>query len=565
MADNIVEDILKIAKKYQIEQESDTRTQEKKSGQKVMLDGTGPAYLGGTRPVVVAPPSNSVQSLATAMDTVSPAGGAKTWEDMQKYTEAAEQQGAVQQAHYETKILMNNVMDDPEEQDKPGLLQRIAAGFGSRLKAIMSGKAFKAVTKTEDGAEFKASDYASVPDPDKPSSWKLRLAEEKSGNFTVAQVARAITAMQPSGFRGEKVQLSPDEKSKAVSRIRSAISKAKPTEAQRQNLMARLDKIKEFASFKVLKDVAGNWRWISTVSNQFRDREGEIFSEDAHKEFVNYLDETGNYPDLWAWHEPLKWGQCDFAEYTHGFLVMSGTIDEGFEDVAEKMAESDEIAVSHGYHYRGKDLVDGVYQRYRMFEVSPLPFERAANMWTSFETISQEVKEMRADKRSFLEKYFGAERVAAAEGNWAELEKELKDQGVAYKENGDAAAAEEPAEKETAPAEAKVEVENKVYQLDEDTTKAVKTMAEKLPEIIERLEKLEKDDDAKIADALEAAKEKSAYVPSAAKDNEVSAEEKEETDKAKPDTSWFSDAIAQSPLGPQAAQAKPEEPPVETA
>src|SRR3990170_9096888 len=102
----------------------------------------------------------------------------------------------------------------------------------------------KAVTKTEGGTEFVASDYADVPDPESPNLWKLRLAEGSSGNFTVAQVARAITALQPGGFRGQQVDLG-NRKAEVIGKINAAIGKIEGVDdAQKKNLRDRLDAVK---------------------------------------------------------------------------------------------------------------------------------------------------------------------------------------------------------------------------------------------------------------------------------------------------------------------------------
>lgn len=87
-----------------------------------------------------------------------------------------------------------------------------------------------AATKTEDGYVYTAQDYAYVPDPDKPSTWKLRLTEYIDGKkqLTAAQVGRAVAALSPGGFRGNRVEI-PEEDLPAVKRrIREAWRKANP-------------------------------------------------------------------------------------------------------------------------------------------------------------------------------------------------------------------------------------------------------------------------------------------------------------------------------------------------
>lgn len=95
--------------------------------------------------------------------------------------------------------------------------------------------------KTENGRQYGAGDFADVPDPAKPSTWKLRLAD-KPGTPDAGVIADAITAMQPGGFRGNQVQLGMP-KPAVMARMMAAIAKL-DDEAQKKNLRTRLGKVK---------------------------------------------------------------------------------------------------------------------------------------------------------------------------------------------------------------------------------------------------------------------------------------------------------------------------------
>lgn len=174
---------------------------------------------------------------------------------------------------------------------------------------------------------------------------------------------------------------------------------------------------------------------------------------------------------------------------------------------------------------------------------------------------------MREDKRAFMVKHFGEERVAALGTNWEEMEKELKAKGIAYKEAAETPAAETteetPAAVETKEETPAAEVTETPITLDEETIKAMKTVAENIPAIIERLVKLEKSDDEKIADALTAAKEAGGHVATKADDNVVKEGDKDLGAEKKPDNTWFANMVAESPAG-QEAGLKKADPPVET-
>lgn len=81
--------------------------------------------------------------------------------------------------------------------------------------------------KSEDGTEFPASDYAYVPDPTKPSTWKLRLTKTPGGDPDPGIVGAAIAALG-KGFRGNKVEIPAADRAKVVAKVRAAWKKANP-------------------------------------------------------------------------------------------------------------------------------------------------------------------------------------------------------------------------------------------------------------------------------------------------------------------------------------------------
>lgn len=80
-------------------------------------------------------------------------------------------------------------------------------------------------TKTEDGESFPASDYAYVPDPDMPSTWKLRLTSSPGGDPDPHIVGAAIAALG-KGFRGNKVQIPADKLEAVKDKVKAAWKKA---------------------------------------------------------------------------------------------------------------------------------------------------------------------------------------------------------------------------------------------------------------------------------------------------------------------------------------------------
>lgn len=68
---------------------------------------------------------------------------------------------------------------------------------------------------------YPASDYAYVPDPQKPSTWKLRLTSEAGGKPDAGIVGAAIAALGV-GFRGNKVQIPEADLSAVKDKVRTA-------------------------------------------------------------------------------------------------------------------------------------------------------------------------------------------------------------------------------------------------------------------------------------------------------------------------------------------------------
>jgi hypothetical protein len=86
----------------------------------------------------------------------------------------------------------------------------------------------KAQTKTEGGKAFPASDFAYVPDAEKPTTWKLRLTSTPGGDPDPAIVGAAAAALSPAGFRGNTVDIPAADKAGVVARVRRAWRKANP-------------------------------------------------------------------------------------------------------------------------------------------------------------------------------------------------------------------------------------------------------------------------------------------------------------------------------------------------
>lgn len=111
-------------------------------------------------------------------------------------------------------------IDDIFSEDEDLLVKQMnyfnTIDYDELLSVNMENIVKASPTKKEAGQDFPAEAFAYVPDPQSPSTWKLRLWESLDDKITVAQVGRAIAAVG-KGFRGNKVEI-PSEDMPAVKR-----------------------------------------------------------------------------------------------------------------------------------------------------------------------------------------------------------------------------------------------------------------------------------------------------------------------------------------------------------
>jgi len=183
-----------------------------------------------------------------------------------------------------------------------------------------------------------------------------------------------------------------------------------------------IEKVKEkfkkpepLPAFKLLKDADGNDRWLGYFTNNYKDKEGEIASDAAHKEYAEYLDANPDKAPLFrSWHTPGtdRESRIDFWDYDKGFFVVGGKLTSEEAAGLEKALAFTEIGLSHGF-YGVKD--GNVIKRYRTFEISDLPLAKAANGWTGLDLIQKEALSMNKDKREYLVEVHGEDVVAGVE------------------------------------------------------------------------------------------------------------------------------------------------------
>lgn len=148
----------------------------------------------------------------------------------------------------------------------------VDAGANARTFAILkrAGDVAK-VMKTEDGKDFPASDYAYVPDPEAPSTWKLRLTSSPGGDPDPRIVGAAVAALG-AGFRGQRVDIPEGDRAGVIAKVRSAWKKAHPDaeEDEMPDVIAKADALDALrdAMWRVVVAKDGRGRPLTLVQKR---------------------------------------------------------------------------------------------------------------------------------------------------------------------------------------------------------------------------------------------------------------------------------------------------------
>lgn len=193
----------------------------------------------------------------------------------------------------------------------------------------------------------------------------------------------------------------------------------------------------EPSGFKVIKSKEKDY-WLGWYSNNFEDLEGDIFSEDG-LDFQNRMVSLKMWdaPDLWCMHqEYLKHGKALITFRIGHFQFALGE----FDDVKTnplvkpfiKYYEENPVTMSHGFFFDPDKYTDGIFHRWRTFEVSTIKPGREANPLTQF-SLSEVDKMLKGKDREFVEKIIGVDKLKEIETSAEARGKVLVDAGLSYK------------------------------------------------------------------------------------------------------------------------------------
>lgn len=343
--------------------------------------------------------------------------GPTSFEELDALDAAREQANAVSAVSWKVQDLVYNIIRSPmmDPKAKGKAIKSVGEGFETRVSAILSGKKIEKDLDILSIEAILAHDARRSGVVEKAKDWLNGKNPKAVLRKTLAQMVQQIEA---GGAEAEKARAE-------LPRVR--------TEAKALGIETRIEQ--ERAGLVIEKDAQGEWRWVGWSTNKFMDWDGEILTEAAHKEYTEWLDEHPDMaPVFLSWHTPetMRKNVVDFWTYENGFLIMSGVLLEAEAAELLQVQKDIDLGMSHGTLVLERDPANKkVITKYRMFEVSELPLENAANPFTSFETV---IKEADMDKRKYFASLFGEEKAERYLALTKETEGKLEEAGVASKE-----------------------------------------------------------------------------------------------------------------------------------
>lgn len=191
----------------------------------------------------------------------------------------------------------------------------------------------------------------------------------------------------------------------------------------------------------------GNGKWVGWYSNNFQDREDELFPNHAIDAFITRADgKSIDMPTLRFWHVPHELGKAKalarfalndspdapsliFAYGEYDDTHIARTFEKG---VLRNSKQGRVYQMSHGFYYPERAKQNGEYHVFDTFELSVLPDYAAANPYTLFGDMTMPVLD--SNKRKELVGILGEDLVTEFEQKADARLKELKDTGVKHKE-----------------------------------------------------------------------------------------------------------------------------------
>lgn len=389
---------------------------------------------GGDQPMMMVPPP-----------------GPTTWDELDAEEIAEDQAEAVQEATWDARELVRNILYHPEmnPDEKSAAIAAVGEGFAPRVNNVLAnaGDASSTLTKNVLSAQ-RDMDVLQLESILAQDSRSMGIAEKVTDLIKRKLSYGARQNLSAGDFAlPEKKKYPIHDKAHVRNALARAAQQIQGGGAGAADAKAALPKIRAAAkkfgigvstksrhnAILVEKDASGQWRAVLWVTNNFIDSDKEIIAEDAHKEYVKWLDENPDMtPAFVTWHTEgtARKEAVDFWAYENGFLIMSAPLTESEASQLLKSSEKNDLGMSHGSLVFARDPKHhNIITKYRMYEVSDLPLENAANPFTAieFDTMTKEVE---MDKLQYLAGYIGEAKAKALLEKTGLKQKELQEAGV---------------------------------------------------------------------------------------------------------------------------------------
>ena len=392
-----------------------------------------------------------------------------SFEELDAQRDAQEKASQVRRVTYDVQDLVWNILHDPESEapEKASKMTAVAQGFSGRVDKVMAdpddmqkdmdvlqieamlGTHDRAVTLVEKGINW-AQDHIMKGELSTQARKKMQdddFALPDVRKYPIHDKAHVRNALARAAQMIKKGGKAAEEAKKALPKIKAAAKKF------------GIDSAMEKSAILIQKDLNGDWRWVGRPSNNFIDLQEDIISKSAHKKYVSFLTNNPDMaPQFMTWHQPgtSRVEKADGWLEHEGALIMSGKLTEDEAAHLLKAQAHVDIGMSvAGVAQRGNPKDPREVTEYYLYEVSDLPRHRAANPFTSLETmITKEVSMNDQEKIKYLSMYMGSEENAKAFlEKTGQSQKQLQEAGLTSKESQETEtsepAAEEPLAKTT--------------------------------------------------------------------------------------------------------------------
>ncbi len=348
--------------------------------------------------------------------------GATSFEELDIARVEAEKASEIRQTTWDVEDLVRNIVNNPlaDPKEKADLIKKVGVDFGDRVTTIMDTPSEVVMKESVEILEIEAllaRDKRQTGIVDKLIRLKKSSAKELEklgdGAFALVDGDMRKYPIDSKKHVRESLELLVKEiakgDKKALETLPVVRSAAKST---------GFDSIlQEKSSLVVQKDAEGDWRWVGWPSNNFIDLSEDILTEAAHIEFVDWWNKSRDDADLpvfTSFHAPgtAREYPVDFVAYENGFLVMSGKLTTNEAVGLLRVQKEYDLGMSHtGWGVR--DVADPrQIIKYRIYEVTDLPVERADNPFTDMAVISKEADMKDKAQLEYLEKLLGSKEKA---------------------------------------------------------------------------------------------------------------------------------------------------------